>query len=270
MVDSFSTLSLDGKVGIVFGSATGIGATTARLLARRGASITLADIAAEAANAVAAQIQADGGKAHSQKVDVADGDAVASVISDTVAAFGGLDIIHANAASMGPDVFGVDNASDAVDVPLEVWQRTLDVNLTGALLACRHGVPELRRRGGGAIVLTASVSGLLGEHRRVAYGVSKAGITQLARHVAVAYGKDGIRCNAVCPGLTLTPERELGEEIESCYLRMMPSPRPGRTDDIAELVAFLASDAAGYITAQTIAVDGGLSGAMPPSMNRWG
>jgi len=141
-----------------------------------------------------------------------------------------------------------------------VWDRVLRVNLRGGLLLARHAIPRMVARGGGSIVHISSGSGTIGEVTRVAYGVSKAGIDQLTRHLVARYGRLGIRANAVAPGLILTPvaEAALGEAAVGELVARVPAGRAGRPDDIADVVVFLLSDAARYVNGQTIHVDGGL------------
>ena len=188
-----------GKVAIITGGGSGIGRATALLLAAEGAAVTVADIAPDAARTVVAEIEADGGTARAQETDVADASAVEAMVADTVSAFGGLDVLHNNAAAL--DQNRVDQ--DVVTMDLATWERVLAVNLTGPMLGCRFAIPALLERGGGAIVNTASAAAFYGSHSLAAYGTSKAGVVALTRYVATAYGERGIRCNAVAPGVVV-------------------------------------------------------------------
>jgi NAD(P)-dependent dehydrogenase (short-subunit alcohol dehydrogenase family) len=250
---------LAGKVAIVTGAASGIGAATARVLAREGAAVVVADINRPGAEAVAKQIDAAGGRAVPAAVDVAEEDQVAAMVATAVTELGGLDILHSNAALQDPAVMARDTA--ITDIDTEVWDRVMRVNLRGYVLGAKHAVPAMLARGGGVIIHTTSGTGLQAELSRPAYGTSKAAIIGFTRNVAAQYGKQGIRCVAIAPGLVATqglkanmplPAREMmiGHHLTS---------RLGEPEDIAEVVSFLASDRAAFITGCTIPVDGGFS-----------
>jgi NAD(P)-dependent dehydrogenase (short-subunit alcohol dehydrogenase family) len=172
--------------------------------------------------------------------------------------FGGLDILHNNAAASDPALMSRDG--DVADLDVTVFDRTLAVNLRGPMLGCKHAIPRMLARGGGAIVNTSSASGLVGDPVRTAYGVSKAGLDSLTRYVATQYGKRGIRCNSIAPGVIATPAlaANVPREMIAIYERSHLTPRLGRPEDIAAAVVFLASDDAAFITGQTLSVDGGL------------
>jgi NAD(P)-dependent dehydrogenase (short-subunit alcohol dehydrogenase family) len=254
---------LEGKVAVVTGGAGGIGAATATLLAERGAAVVVADIDPDAAEQVAAGIGDRGGTAAAHVADVSDEASVSALMAHAVEAFGGLDILHNNAAAMGADVLGRDLDLEFLD--LEVWDRTLAVNLRGAMLGCKHAIPLMRRRGGGAIVNTSSVAGESGDVRFVAYGVSKAGINLLTKCVASRYGKEGIRCNAIAPGMVLTDtlQRALSKTDIDSALRHHLTTRAGYPIDIARAVAFLASEEGSFINGHILDVDGGVSAHLP-------
>jgi NAD(P)-dependent dehydrogenase (short-subunit alcohol dehydrogenase family) len=256
-------LSLSGKVAVVTGSGGGIGAATAELLAQRGASVVVADIDEPAAAATAGAISAQGLRAEAHPVDVSDEGSVMSLLAWTHNEFGGLDVLHNNAAVMAPDVLGRDLDLDCLDT--DVWDRTIAVNVRGPMLGCKHAIPYLRERGGGAIINTSSVAGRSGDVRFVSYGVSKAGVDLLTKCVASRYGREGIRCNAVAPGMVLTPtaQRTLTRAQIDGAMRHHLSPRAGRPDDIAQAVAFLASDAGSFVNGHVLYVDGGVSAHLP-------
>ncbi len=248
---------LDGKVAIVAGGGSGIGAATAARLAQEGVSVVVGDIVAPNAEAVAAAIRADGGTAVAAEFDIADEESVAALVAAAVGEFGGLDRLHANAAALSPEVIGRD--SDAVDLDLGVFDTTIAVNLRGYLLCTRHAIPAMLARGGGAIVYTSSAAGHVGEPQRPSYGISKSGINALMRHVSARWGREGIRANCIAPGVVLTQAVRDGggSEIRDWALSLGHSPRLGDPADIAAAVAFLMSDDAGWITGQVISVDGG-------------
>ena len=253
-----------GRVAIVTGAGSGIGAATARLLASEGASVTVADRDASRAGAVVDAIRAAGGTARVQAVDVSDADAVAAMVADTVAAFGGLDILHNNAAAIDQNALD----QDVVTGDLAVWERVMSVNLNGPMLGCRFAIPAMLARGGGAIVNTASAAAFYGSRTLAAYGTSKAGVVALTRYVATAYADRGIRCNAVAPGVVVdravqdadaaAPSPRLGS-----YVAGHLAGRLGYPEEVAAAVAYLASDDAAFVTGECLRVDGGLTVPSP-------
>lgn len=247
---------LDGKVVVVAGGAGGIGTATSLRLAAEGARVVVGDLDGDAATSVAGRITEQGGRAVAVQVDVSDDDAVRAMIDAALSSFGGLDGLHANAADLSPGNIGSD--SDAVAVPLETFDHTLDVNLRGHLLCTRHAIPHLLDRGGGALAYTASVAAFIGEPARPSYAMAKAGICALVRHVASKWGHDGVRANAVAPGLVLTPQLQAAiPEVAEASRRRSRSHRLGTPEDIAAAIAFLLSDDGGWINGQVLAVDGG-------------
>ena len=252
------TGKLDGRVAVVTGSASGIGRATARALAAEGAAVVVADRNAEGAEAVAAEIEAAGGTASAQHADVAEEADIVAMIEAAVSRHGGLDILHNNAAAADPEAMSRDLA--VTDLDAAAWDRILQVNLRGPMLGCKHAIPHLLARGGGAIINTSSASGLVGDLVRAAYGASKAGLDSLTRYVATQYGRQRIRCNSVAPGVTDTPalRANVPPEQIAIYENSALLPRLGRPEDIAAMVVFLASEDGSYITGQTLSVDGGL------------
>jgi NAD(P)-dependent dehydrogenase (short-subunit alcohol dehydrogenase family) len=250
---------LTDKVVVVAGGGSGIGAATARRLGAEGAAVVVGDLNGDSALAVAAEVRESGGRALGHQFDIADDDSVGGLIGAAVAEFGGLDHLHANAADLSPENIGRD--SDALTVPLDVFDRTLQVNLRGHLLCTRHALPAMLERGGGAIVYTSSAAGHMGEPERPSYAAAKAGINALARHVASRWGRAGIRANAVAPGLVITPAmaETIAPEFKEYALGVTRSARLGRPDDIAAMVAYLMSDDAEWVNGQVLSVDGGAS-----------
>jgi NAD(P)-dependent dehydrogenase (short-subunit alcohol dehydrogenase family) len=248
---------LDGKVAVVAGGGSGIGAVTAARLASEGASVVVGDLNGDNAGRVADEIADSGGKAVAVTFDIATEAGVDELISTAVSTFGGVDFVHVNAADLSGETIMRD--SDAEAVPLDVFDRTIAVNLRGHLLTTRRAIPELLARGGGAIVYTSSAAAFAGEDTRPSYAMSKAGLGALVRHVASKWGREGIRANAVAPGLILTeavlanPDPALREYA----LGVGRSNRLGRPDDIAAAVAFLFSEDGEWIVGQVISVDGG-------------
>lgn len=252
---------LKGKVAIVAGSASGMGAAGARLMAAEGAKVVLADINIRLAEQRAAEIRAAGGEAVACAVDIADESAVKAMVEFTVKQYGGIDVLHNNAAIFIPEVLGPDTATDILHLDLAIFDRTLSVNLRGFILTARHVVPEMLKRGGGSIINTSTGVSLLPQPTQHAYSISKAGVNMLTLAIATAYGKQGIRCNAVLPGLVLT-NPEAGRYIDMA-VRHNLTPYAGQPEDLANVFVFLASDESRYITGQLIQVDGGIFAHTP-------
>ncbi|HSZ36713.1 MAG TPA: SDR family oxidoreductase [Acidimicrobiales bacterium] len=250
---------LSGKAAIVTGGGGGIGGATARALAREGASVLVVDINVEAAEAVAGGIRDAGGVAASFRADVSEESEVEAVIAEVMKRFGRLDVLHNNAALTDSDFLSADTA--VTELSLEVWDRTLAVNLSSQMLMCKHAVPIMADQGGGSIINMSSGASLKGDRTRTAYGVSKAGVNALTLYVATSHGKKGIRANTILPGLVITDavRAHLKEEMVASLSKATLTPSVGQPDDIADVVVFLASDESRYITGQMLAVDGGMS-----------
>ena len=257
-------MGLEGKVAIVTGAASGIGRATARLLAQRGAHVVVADLDGQRAADVAADICAAGGEAMAVRVDVREELQIKNMVAATVDAFGGVDILHNNAGDVG-ERWRQDIATNVTQMDIGLWDHMMNVNLRGPMLGCKWAIPEMLKRGGGVIVNTSSNAALNGQETTMAYGVSKGGVNTLTQYVATAFGRQGIRCNAVVPGMTVSPELEphLEPALVQPFLDNNLTPYYGRPEDIAQLVAFLVSDEARYITGQCINIDGGTSAHAP-------
>jgi NAD(P)-dependent dehydrogenase (short-subunit alcohol dehydrogenase family) len=261
-MDSVDMGRLEGKAAIVTGSASGIGKATAIAMAAEGAAVMVADMNGGGAEEVVEQIRLANGTAEPWTVDVADEGAVAAMVSGAVSAFGRLDILHNNAADTG-DV--VDRDRGLIDLPVDVWRRTMQVNLDGMFFGIKYVLPHLISAGGGSIINTSSASAARGDLLYAAYGTSKGGVESLTRYTAVMYGKDGVRCNAIAPGVVLTDNArtKLSPEIIGTMERHQLLQRLGEPLDIAKMAVFLASDDAAWVTAQVIRVDGGLLSQNP-------
>ena len=246
---------LEGKVAIVAGGATGIGAASARRLGSEGASVVIGDINLESARRVAAEIAGEGGNAIAIHCDIGDENSVAAMVKAAVDNYGGLDLIHINAADLS--IIGQD--FDVLAVSMRIFDRTIEIDLRGHVLCTRAALPELLRRGGGAIVYTSSGAAHSAEPTRVSYAVAKAGLHALMRHVATRWGRENIRANVVAPGLVLseTALANLNEAQLAGALAMAPTTRLGKPQDLAATVAFLMSADGEWINGQVISVDGG-------------
>ena len=245
-----------GKRAIVTGAGAGMGRAAAERFAREGARVALLDVDEAAASETAAGIARDGGEALVLASDVTDEDAVAAAIDRARAAWEGLDVIVSNA---GVQLAGQDDRADRLE--LAVWQRTLDINLTGMFLVCKHGIRALLASGGGSVVCTASPTGLYGcAPGYDAYSASKAGVYGLVRVLAADYAREGIRVNGVIPGYMDTPMTDwVTPEEHAALLETIPLGRAGRAEEVAAVMSFLSSDDASYATGAVWACDGGMT-----------
>jgi NAD(P)-dependent dehydrogenase (short-subunit alcohol dehydrogenase family) len=252
--------TFDGKVVIVTGGAYGIGRDTAYEFAKEGARVAVADVDAATGRAVEARLNELGPGGLLVEADVSKAEACRRVVSETVAAFGGVDVLFNNVGIQSPDSY-----FNVEDTPEETWDRILDVNLKSYYLMSKYAIPEMRKRGGGAIVNTASVQGLQSQKLVPAYAASKGGILSLTRQMSLDYASENIRVLAVCPGaidtkmLRTSAETAEGDpdELIAEWGKGHPIGRIGTGLDIANVVLFLASDKAGFLTGEYVNVDGG-------------
>ncbi len=249
--------NLEQKTVLVCGGATGIGAATVRRLAAEGARVGIGDLNHEAAAALAGELRAAGADVSAWAYDQADEASVNDLVATALGEFGALDGLFANVADLGV----IYSDGDLLTNELDIWRRTLDVNLVGTVALMRAVLPGMLERGGGALVLTSSDAGVIGEPERPAYAASKAGINSLCRHVASKWGREGIRCNVVSPGFVVTQQIEtnMTKEMLDYMLRGARSTRHGAPDDIAGAVAYLLSDDAEWVNGQVWRVNGGVS-----------
>ncbi len=233
------------------GAASGIGAATARKLHDEGARLLLGDVDEARLDVVAKQLDAD--RVGTFCVDVAELEQVEAFTEAAIARFGRLDIVFNNA--------GIGAYGRTPDLTPEAWHRTIAVDLDSIFFGCRAAIPYLRAAGGGAIVNTASISGLGGDAGLAAYNAAKGGVVNYTRTLAIDHARDGIRVNAVCPGLIETNlSRGLisHQQLMDAYRERIPMGRAGRAEEVASVVCFLASDEASYVTGTTLVVDGGI------------
>jgi NAD(P)-dependent dehydrogenase (short-subunit alcohol dehydrogenase family) len=229
----------------------------ARLVAE-GARVVVADIDDGAARETADRFD---GQALAVAFDAADVASIAQLIDSTMSHWGRLDILHNNAALTS--AVSLSHDLDVVQVPFDLWDQTMQVNLRAYFAACKYAIPHMQAAGGGSIINTTSTAALTGDLSRSAYSASKAGVVALTRSIAVQYGRDNIRCNAIAPGLIVTENARGYPELIRMIQRHTLTPQLGAPSDIAAMVAFLASDDARFITAQTMVVDGGMLSHAP-------
>ncbi len=252
-----------GKVAIITGSASGIGRATAELFAAEGASVVIADLDGEGAERVAAEIRGVGGRAIAQPTDIAVEAEIERMVAATLSEFGGLHVLHNNAAMTAAHEHAHD--ADLLTMSVEFWDRSFTVNLRGAMLASKHAIPVMISGGGGAIVNTSTNQSLAGDLSQFAYSAAKAGVNSLTRSIATAYGRQGIRCNTVAPGFIATAStgKAVSDDMAEAIVSNNLIARAGRAVDLAHAVLYLASDEASFVTGQLISIDGGQLSHLP-------
>lgn len=246
-------MRLDGKVALITGAASGMGASMARIFAREGAKVTVADMLEEEGKAVVAEIVRGNGAAMFHRLDVTSEAEWQKAVEATVAAYGKLDILVNDAGISGS---AVDDLFDST-----AWDRIMAINSTGTFLGIKHAIPAMQAAGGGSIVNISSISGVTGQRGiHPAYNASKGAVRTLTKVAAVQHGRHNIRVNSVHPGL-MPPMRTSGRTadpvVRAKMLEGVPLARAGRVEEVANAVLFLASDEASYITGAELYVDGG-------------
>jgi meso-butanediol dehydrogenase/(S,S)-butanediol dehydrogenase/diacetyl reductase len=244
---------LDNRIAVITGAGSGIGAATARLFAAEGAHVVIADIDEAGGEKVAAELGSAGAFC---KTDVRNPSQVEAMVKFTVDRFGRLDVIHNNAFYTTVGAVG--------EMSIDGWLKTLSVTLSGVFYGMRFALPQMLAQGGGAIVNTASISGLFGDYRIGAYNAAKAGVINLTKTAAIEYARKNIRVNAVCPGMIATPPvvSMLGatrdpDRTNKNAAESHPIGRLGKPEEIAKVVLFLASDDASFMTGSIVVADGG-------------
>jgi NAD(P)-dependent dehydrogenase (short-subunit alcohol dehydrogenase family) len=245
-------LRLQNKVAIIAGGATGIGAACARRFVAEGAKVVVGDLNIKTAQQLAASL---GPNASAVQYDASDDASIKALIEGVAAKHGRIDVLHNNVALTSQAVQARDTT--VTDIPLEIWNAVLAVNVTSFLLGSKYAIPHMIKSGGGSIINTSSDSGRAGDVTRTAYGASKAAIISLTQHIAVQYGLQGIRCNSITPGVILSAQMKDDPILVRLIKPHILTPEFGEPEDIAALAAFLASDESKYITGQAIACDGG-------------
>jgi NAD(P)-dependent dehydrogenase (short-subunit alcohol dehydrogenase family) len=250
---------LEGKVTLVTGGASGIGWATALACAREGAKLIVADMQAEGGQHTVHLITEKGGEAFFVQTDVTQATEVEALISKAVDRYGRLDCAHNNAGISGLGIAG-DHRALTAEYPNERWHQVIAINLTGVWLCMKYELQQMLKQGGGVIVNTASVAGLVGLVGNAAYVASKHGVVGLTRTAALEYAKHGIRVNCVCPGYIQTPMTAPGvqdPDRKALMIASEPVGRIGNPEEVAEAVVWLCSDAASFVTGHTMAIDGG-------------
>ncbi|MGW2544145.1 SDR family NAD(P)-dependent oxidoreductase [Kitasatospora sp. NPDC001574] len=244
------------KVAVITGAGSGIGRSAAELMSREGALVVVADHNTRGAEETARLVEAAGGRALPVTVDVTDEGSVADMVAAAVREFGGLHVLcnHVGGTDPRKDL-------DLLRMDLDEFDRAVALNMRSTLLGSRHAVPHMIRAGGGSIVNTASVAALVGDVLQTSYGAVKAAVVSITKSIAVQYGPQHVRCNAVAPGAVMTPalENNLPPEVIESLRNGNALPYLGTPEDIGHTMVFLASDESRYLTGQLLVVDGGMT-----------
>jgi NAD(P)-dependent dehydrogenase (short-subunit alcohol dehydrogenase family) len=257
---------LKGRIVVVTGAAGGLGSATARRFIAEGSTVIVADINRNGVEDLAREL---GANAVAVYFDAMSNESCHTLIEDTVARFGRIDVLDNNHAIINEVVTPADTT--VVKTPFEIWDQVMAGNVRSYFATCKYAIPHMLKAGGGRIINFSSVSGVLADHTLTAYAASKAAVIALTNSIAAQYGKQNIRCNAVAPGLVVGPSQyKYRKELIAVMLKHGLLPRVGEPDDIASLVAFLASDESAYLQGQLLFCDGGLLRHMPQTADTEG
>ena len=249
-------MRLEGKIGLVTGASSGIGAATARFFANEGmAGVVVADINDELGEKVVAEINAGGGNAMYVHLDVSDEDQWIAAVAACVAKYGGVDVTMNNAGMSGPA-----SRKKVEDTTLEIWNAMHAVNNTGVFLGMKHSIPEMRKRGGGSIINTSSIYGIMGSASGTAYHSAKGAVRMLTKAAAIQYAPEKIRVNSIHPGFAdtgMTEELHAQPGERERRIGLIPLGRMGMPEDMAWGAVYLASDESNFVTALELVIDGG-------------
>jgi len=243
---------LEGKVAVITGGASGMGAGTARVMVRKGCKVVLADLNEGLLASLCDELGHD--VSHPVVCDISDPDQAAALIETAVARFGKLDALFNNA--------GIAGMGSVAETDLDTWRRVINVDLNSIYYVSRAAIPHLKAAGKGAIINSASVSGMFGDYGMASYSAAKGGVVNLTRNMALDLALDGVRVNCICPGAIDTPLFSGIKDVPGlceAFVAAVPMKRLGHINEIGEVVAFLASDAASYVTGAIMPVDGGLT-----------
>ncbi|WP_433364776.1 SDR family NAD(P)-dependent oxidoreductase [Streptosporangium sp. CA-115845] len=253
------------KVSLITGAGSGIGRAAARLMSAQGALVAVADRDQSAVQETARLIDAAGGRSLAMTVDVMDEDSVADMVSATIREFGRLDVLCNHVGGTNPRV-----DLDLLRLDMAEFDRAVALNVRSTLLGSRYALPHMIQAGGGSIINTASVAGLVGDVLQISYGAVKAAVINLTKSIAVQYGPYRVRCNAVAPGAVVTPAllANLPQDVVDDLRRTNALPYLGSPEDIGHTMVFLASDESRYLTGQLLVVDGGMTIQSPAAPGR--
>jgi NAD(P)-dependent dehydrogenase (short-subunit alcohol dehydrogenase family) len=245
-------IQMEGKVALITGGSSGIGKATALAFVRHGARVVIADISDEAGEGVVREIKQQGGEALYVRTDVSNSSQVEAMVRKTMDQFGRLDYAFNNAGIEG-------ESAPTGEVTNENLDRVININLKGVLYCMRYEIPAMLQNGGGAIVNTASIAGVVGFPNLPAYVASKHAVAGMTRTAALEYGKENIRVNAIAPGVILTPmvERSFDEEVREGLAENKPIGRLGTSEEMADTVIYLCSDMSAFVTGHILVADGG-------------
>jgi NAD(P)-dependent dehydrogenase (short-subunit alcohol dehydrogenase family) len=251
------------KIAIITGAGSGIGRATALRFASEGAVVVVTDIRGAAADAVVEEIKSTGGRAISMAIDCGVEAQLRDMIENTIAQFGRIDVLYNNAIKTADMMKKSDD--NFIEFDRETFYEIVDVNVLGGVLASKYAIPHMLKQGGGVILFTSSCSSLGGDIAQFSYGATKAMVNWYVQTIATTFGKQGIRCNAILPGVIQTPSQKAWStpEMDKEFLELQNVPRLGLPEDIAALALFLASDEAAYINGTHYRCDGGMTAGVP-------
>lgn len=254
-------MELTGKVVIVTGAGGNLGSACAREIARQGGKVVVSDLPNTNVQGIVSEISEAGGEAIAHEGDISAEADVLAMVGAARDSFGGVDVLVNVAAA--PRIGASDRTLEVMTI--DHWDHTMAVNLRGAMLCCKHAIPFMRDRKAGSIINFGSTAAILGDEGLIAYSTTKAALLGFTRSIATTYGKEGIRCNAICPGSVWSEQSKaiMGPERLDLMERTRLTPRLGIPDDIAHMVVFLASNKSTYVTGQTFIVDGGGTAHQP-------
>ncbi len=245
---------VENKVALVTGGASGIGLSAATLLAKEGAKVVIADFNLEAAKQHAEELVKEGYEVSAIFLDAGDAKSIEEAVEFTVKQYGTITVLFNNVG-----LTNIKKDLDVVNIDLDEWDHLVNVNLKSVLLGSRFAIPHMQKAGGGSIINTASMAAFASDQIRTAYGATKAGVVQLTKYIATQYGKDNIRCNAIAPGLILTPaaKNNIPQTMLDIFTKFNALRYHGEADDIGYAVVYLASDESKFMTGQTLQIEGG-------------